>query len=128
MYILRRPLLHPTSFNYFRNSAVIRKIGIRMTANGDIPESLEEINLKMNATTDEVGDCETWPVRVEDLKKLSAFDHLVSPLLIRTLSQQELTHISLRAKLYDAMAWNREAWRILTVVANRASTTSNGKS
>uniref|UniRef100_A0A8R1Y2E0 Uncharacterized protein n=1 Tax=Onchocerca volvulus TaxID=6282 RepID=A0A8R1Y2E0_ONCVO len=25
-----------------------------MTANGDIPESLEEINLKMNATTDEV--------------------------------------------------------------------------
>lgn len=54
MYILPRPLLHPTSFNYFRNSAVIRKIGIRMTANGDIPESLEEINLKMNATTDEV--------------------------------------------------------------------------
>uniref|UniRef100_A0A914RZ33 Uncharacterized protein n=1 Tax=Parascaris equorum TaxID=6256 RepID=A0A914RZ33_PAREQ len=25
----------------------------QMTANGDIPESLEEINLKMNATTDE---------------------------------------------------------------------------
>lgn len=27
-----------------------------MAANGDIPESLEEINLRMNATTDEVND------------------------------------------------------------------------
>ncbi|VDN51048.1 unnamed protein product [Dracunculus medinensis] len=68
--------------------------------------------------------CETWPVRVEDIKKLLAFDHsctfygsaeqINSHIHLRWLGHvlcrllQELTHTSLLAKLYDG--WSQKTW------------------
>ncbi|VDN28466.1 unnamed protein product [Gongylonema pulchrum] len=47
-----------------------------MTANGDVPESLEEINLKMNATTDEPSSIDA--LRTGQLQQL-AHTHLATP-------------------------------------------------
>ncbi|KHN75287.1 hypothetical protein Tcan_13380 [Toxocara canis] len=50
---------HPHAQGRTYTSTGRRQERLKMAANGDIPESLEEINLKMNATTDE----EVYPWR-----------------------------------------------------------------
>ncbi|VDM40466.1 unnamed protein product [Toxocara canis] len=62
--------LKPLGFYLRYTSTGRRQERLKMAANGDIPESLEEINLKMNATTDEL--------------EFAKANHLLKPLTSRT--------------------------------------------